>query len=120
MTGQPLPTSVRGCARCGGDHAVEYREFRRPIPDVDGAFTHWGACTVTGDPILLRFHAVPAVQEQMKGRVIVAGQRYTGKDWEPLTVEEIAELVRRPHEPRQWDAVYVYLADLEPETEASA
>jgi len=94
----PLTTSTRGCARCGGDHDdLTYRPFSRPIPDVDGAFTHWASCPETGDPILMRF----GNGERMPtGRVIVMAYRLASEGnaddaWEPLTIEQTRALVRR-------------------------
>lgn len=45
---------VDGCARCGGEHRVEFREFARPA----GQYTHWASCPETGDPILLEIVVV--------------------------------------------------------------
>lgn len=46
---------VRGCARCGSDHAsLPFLRLQRPMEDNDGvAWTHWATCPTTGEPILL-------------------------------------------------------------------
>lgn len=44
---------IRGCARCGGSHAVLWaKRFDRP-PPTDHAF--WATCPTSGDPILVRW-----------------------------------------------------------------
>lgn len=48
---------VRGCARCGGDHAeISARRLQRPFqpPEAGGlSWTHWAPCPDNGEPILL-------------------------------------------------------------------
>lgn len=50
-----MKTSVKICARCGGDHYdLECNPFIRPVNDNDGmVWTHWATCPRTGEPILL-------------------------------------------------------------------
>jgi len=49
----PLMTTIRRCARCGGDHLVQVKPFTRPPKRPHGY--HWFAiCPVTDEPILLR------------------------------------------------------------------
>lgn len=45
---------VKGCARCGGDHAeVRGYKFKRP-PVVDGkTFESWATCPDTLDPVFI-------------------------------------------------------------------
>lgn len=53
-------TLVRGCARCGGEHEVEFKELAQPHVDTGGAkWTHWAPCPTNGEPILMR-HTDPA------------------------------------------------------------
>lgn len=52
-------TTVKGCARCEGDHAgLAFEPLRRPMEVEPGVraytYTHWAPCPVTGEPILLR------------------------------------------------------------------
>jgi hypothetical protein len=53
-----LLASVRGCARCGGDHDnVVWKALTRPIVDNDAVvgvitWTHWCPCPTNGEPIL--------------------------------------------------------------------
>lgn len=45
---------VRGCARCGEYHQVEWHKFTRPIVDKDGAvWAYWGMCPTVSEPVLL-------------------------------------------------------------------
>lgn len=46
---------VEGCARCGLNHdQVTFRPFDQPMFVGHGkAFSHWGSCPSTGEPILL-------------------------------------------------------------------
>jgi hypothetical protein len=47
-------TLVRSCARCGGDHDVEFKPLTHPVVDTDGTtWTHWAPCPVNGEPILM-------------------------------------------------------------------
>lgn len=55
MLGESFTSTVERCARCGGDHEVDFKPFTRPVPDDHGDYTQWGMCPVTGEPILLRF-----------------------------------------------------------------
>lgn len=90
---------VRNCARCRSEHEVEYHEFDRPLPDVDGAFTHWATCPNSGDPILMRI--TPEGGYRMPtGRIIVLAYELepegtTSDAWKPLTTEQMRSLVRR-------------------------
>ena len=46
--------TVSGCARCGGNHHVNWREFTHPVVDADGTtWTHWTPCPTNGEPILM-------------------------------------------------------------------
>jgi hypothetical protein len=56
-----LEVDLHGCARCGGDHPVEFLELVEPIPDDDGAGTwaYWAPCPTLGEPILLRSTSTP-------------------------------------------------------------
>lgn len=48
-------TTLTGCPRCGEDHDVDFKIFKRFIVDDDGIqWTEWAPCPVTGDPILCR------------------------------------------------------------------
>jgi hypothetical protein len=48
-------TLVRGCARCGEEHEVQFKEFERPAEAAPGVtWTHWAPCPTNGDPILMR------------------------------------------------------------------
>ena len=46
---------IQNCARCGGDHEVDFRHFRgNPFVDADDiVYEWWGLCSNTGDPVLL-------------------------------------------------------------------
>lgn len=48
-------TMVYACARCGGDHEIEFQHFKgKSFEDADGAiYDWWGLCSVTGDPVLM-------------------------------------------------------------------
>lgn len=48
-------SSVRHCARCGGDHEnVGFKPLTKPIPGNDESvlWTHWAPCPTNGEPIL--------------------------------------------------------------------
>lgn len=47
---------IKRCARCGEDHlSVTFFSFDRPPTDVDNiAWSHWGICPKSNDPILMR------------------------------------------------------------------
>lgn len=45
------PVDIKGCARCGRDHQISFREFHRPSRE----WTHWGMCTVNNEPVLMKF-----------------------------------------------------------------
>ncbi len=50
-------TLVRGCARCGGVHEVDFKRLTNPIEAVDHdevVYTHWAPCPTNGEPILMR------------------------------------------------------------------
>lgn len=48
---KPIVTTVRCCARCGGDHESRvFTPFARPCDDM----THWALCPETEAPILLK------------------------------------------------------------------
>jgi len=65
--------TLRGCARCGGDHiiapattpapirgAVVFRPFTRPVEDSDGTlWTYWALSPANGEPILQKTTAKP-------------------------------------------------------------
>jgi hypothetical protein len=38
------------CARCGENHIVKFKKFKRPINN----WTHWGICPVEKEPILMQ------------------------------------------------------------------
>ena len=45
-----ITTTVRSCARCGGDHAaLEFLPISNPAPD----FTHWAMCPTVHQPIIM-------------------------------------------------------------------
>ena len=46
-----LKLLVNNCARCGGDHHVEFRKFSQACEN----WTHWASCPETGEPILMQF-----------------------------------------------------------------
>ena len=49
-------SNVVGCARCGGDHLIRFKEFKRgPMMLGEESLTHWGLCPVTKEPVLMRF-----------------------------------------------------------------
>lgn len=107
-----LPTSVNGCARCGGDHpegTLEYRAFRQPVPDVDGDFTHWASCPTTGDPILLRRMDERVLE--WHGRIAVHVQRLDRDAGEWVTVggDAAAAFLRTPHEATSVDATFAFI-----------
>lgn len=58
----PIPdrvefASLKGCARCGGDHEhMTFTKMERPIDDMP----YWAPCPTNGDPILLRVAIDPA------------------------------------------------------------
>ena len=63
-----LCTSVKHCARCGGNHDdVLFRQLSRPVvvsgEERDTELTHWAPCPVNGDPILLRVVSTPEITE---------------------------------------------------------
>jgi hypothetical protein len=51
--------NILGCARCGGEHLVRFKELRIPITIGDTTLTHWGMCPTTKEPILMRFVEAP-------------------------------------------------------------
>jgi len=52
---QYVTINVVKCARCGQDHAqLRFERLLNPPSDI----SHWAACPVTGQPILLRFTEV--------------------------------------------------------------
>lgn len=51
---KPYVVDIVGCARCGKDHPIEFREFSHsPISIGDVLITHWGMCPSLDEPILL-------------------------------------------------------------------
>lgn len=49
---KPILADVIYCARCMGDHTMEFKPFKgHPIDD---NWNWWGICPTTGDPVLLR------------------------------------------------------------------
>lgn len=51
--------NLQGCARCGKDHRVRFKELQRPMVAGDSTLTHWAICPTTGEPIMMRFVDVP-------------------------------------------------------------
>lgn len=50
--------TVRGCARCGAEHAdLPIHVFAQPFAprEVDVTWPAWATCPTSGDPILIRF-----------------------------------------------------------------
>lgn len=45
---------LMNCARCGGEHEVEWKLFTNPITDWEGSWTHWALCPTNGEPILMK------------------------------------------------------------------
>jgi len=43
-----MQIKVKKCARCGGDHSVEFHELEN-----HETYTHWGMCPVKNQPILM-------------------------------------------------------------------
>jgi len=51
--------SIRRCARCGGEHDLEFTLLKGdPIETVDGTYTHWAMCPETKQPIMLAKDAI--------------------------------------------------------------
>ena len=43
-------TNLKGCARCGGEHPITYRKFKKnKVPNYD----MWAMCPVLDEPILI-------------------------------------------------------------------
>ncbi|HSE43692.1 MAG TPA: hypothetical protein VLA89_00025 [Gemmatimonadales bacterium] len=55
ITQEVAAPTVMGCARCGQDHQVRFKPFKRPMVVGESELTHWGMCPVTREPILMRF-----------------------------------------------------------------
>ena len=51
------PKNILGCARCGGEHLIRFKELRNPMQAGGAVLTHWGMCPTTKEPILMRFVA---------------------------------------------------------------
>jgi hypothetical protein len=51
---------IVNCARCGKNHReVKFKKLKRPIESgllEDIAWTYWGLCPKTGEPILMRLY----------------------------------------------------------------
>ena len=61
----PSLTLVKGCARCGKDHEVQFKRLQRMM-EVSG-HTHWAPCPNTGEPILMKI--VPKEFQEHKHRL---------------------------------------------------
>lgn len=47
--------TVKGCARCGETHEIEFSPFAENAIECSGEIsTHWGMCPNLNEPILLR------------------------------------------------------------------
>lgn len=47
---------VQNCARCGETHEINFEEFSlRPVKSGGDTRTHWGMCSNTNEPVLMKF-----------------------------------------------------------------
>lgn len=50
-----LMTALKNCARCNGDHEIQWQWLTRPVEDSDGSlWEYWAPCPTNGQPILMR------------------------------------------------------------------
>lgn len=64
LTNEPtMIVKVYSCARCTRDHSdIEFKPFHlNTISDPSGDYTHWAACPISNEPVLLR---VTPVEEE--------------------------------------------------------
>lgn len=62
MTGEAFTIDLNGCARCQGDGHPDltFAPLTHDVElDEEEDFTHWAPCPANGEPILLRYMAVP-------------------------------------------------------------
>lgn len=52
---------IQDCARCGMDHEVLMKKFKRPVRE----WTHYSLCPITHEPILMK---IVEVEENMNKR----------------------------------------------------
>lgn len=52
---------IKGCARCGNNHIMDFYKFDRPvvITDNDILYTHFGICSTNSQPVLLLAKVTP-------------------------------------------------------------
>ena len=62
------PKNILGCARCGGEHLVRFKELQNPMQVGEAVLTHWGMCPTTKEPILMRFVEVPKEEADGEAR----------------------------------------------------
>lgn len=57
---KPIKITVRGCARCGQTHEMEFSPFTKNAIECEGdVSTHWGMCPNLQEPVLLRIETRP-------------------------------------------------------------
>ena len=61
----PVEVHVKGCARCGHDHHVNFRPFKLQRPEID-QYSHWGTCPVMFEPIVLQMVEKPCQPQKPK------------------------------------------------------